>query len=132
MLVAGSSPSRDTFAHSAGAQNNLASAYLLLLDVALTRRNLNRSLPGVREKSLVRKCSVNPRSSAESAALRRAPSLAISSGFSGSGLATSGDHASPRATWKPQNHHFRKLGRRRPMVSLGTAYPFPDIALISC
>jgi len=38
---------------------------LELANVALTRRDLNRSLPGVREKSLVRKCSVNPRSSAE-------------------------------------------------------------------
>src|SRR6266403_2106367 len=38
---------------------------LELANVALTRRDLNRSLPGVREKSLVRKCCVNPRSSAE-------------------------------------------------------------------
>src|SRR6266481_6264139 len=39
--------------------------YRDLANVALTRRDLNRSLPGVREKSLVRKCCVNPRSSAE-------------------------------------------------------------------
>ena len=39
--------------------------YRDLRNVALTRRDLNRSLPGVREKSLVRKCCVNPRSSAE-------------------------------------------------------------------
>src|SRR2546421_6806524 len=38
---------------------------LELANVALSRRDLHRSLPGVREKSLVRKCSVNPRSSAE-------------------------------------------------------------------
>jgi hypothetical protein len=38
---------------------------LELANVALTRRDLHRSLPGNREKSLVRKCSVNPRSSPE-------------------------------------------------------------------
>src|SRR3989440_10622548 len=38
---------------------------LELANVALTRRDLHRSLPGVREKSLVRKRSVNARSSAE-------------------------------------------------------------------
>src|SRR5258708_19194972 len=38
---------------------------LELANVALTRRDLHRSLLGVREKSLVRKCSVNPRSSPE-------------------------------------------------------------------
>src|SRR5260370_7042021 len=39
--------------------------YRDLRNVALTRRDLHWSLPGVREKSLVRKCSVNPRSSPE-------------------------------------------------------------------
>src|SRR5207302_3776163 len=38
---------------------------LELANVALTRRDLHRSLPSVREKSLVQKCSANPRSSAE-------------------------------------------------------------------
>src|SRR5260221_3995151 len=38
---------------------------LELANVALTRRDLHRSLLGVREKSLIRKCSVNPRSSPE-------------------------------------------------------------------
>jgi hypothetical protein len=38
---------------------------LELANVALTWRDLNWSLTGVREKSLIRKCSVNPRSSAE-------------------------------------------------------------------
>src|SRR5262249_4016305 len=38
---------------------------LELANVALTRRGLHRSLLGVREKALVRKCSVNPRSSPE-------------------------------------------------------------------
>src|SRR6266404_711951 len=38
---------------------------LELANVALTQRDLHRSLLGVREKSLIRKCSVNPRSSPE-------------------------------------------------------------------
>jgi hypothetical protein len=38
---------------------------LELANVALTRRGLHRSLPGVREKSQVRKCSGKPRSSAK-------------------------------------------------------------------
>src|SRR5260221_7863399 len=39
--------------------------YRDLANVALTQRDLHRSLLGVREKSLIRKCSVNPRSSPE-------------------------------------------------------------------
>src|SRR5260370_37849005 len=38
---------------------------LELANVALTQRDLHRSLLGVREKSLIRKCSVTPRSSPE-------------------------------------------------------------------
>src|SRR6266481_7769528 len=39
--------------------------YRDLANVALTQRDLHRSLLGVRETSLIRKCSVNPRSSPE-------------------------------------------------------------------
>jgi hypothetical protein len=54
--------------------DSVAHIGLELANVAFTRRDLHRSFPGVREKSLVRKCSVNPRSSPEITKNRHFPS----------------------------------------------------------